>query len=149
MKAILVLGVFLLMSFSALAQVPAGSYSFAGFACHLGGNNFKTAPVPEQAPIDGVWEIRANGSMKVTATQEECEMTIEGSYSADDSMITYTVSDSSVEGHASCPSPPENESQSHKYVVSGNFLYIAQPRELDGREAACGNNDIYIAFLRQ
>ena len=148
MKGILVFGC-LFMSFSALAQLQEGSYEFAGLACHFGGENFRTAAVPEQAPVDGVWEIRSGGSMEVTAIQEGCEITIEGSYSTDGSMITYTVSDSSVEGPASCSSPPKNQSQSHKYVVSGNFLYIAQPRELAGREAACGDNDIYGVFIRQ
>ena len=148
MKVVFVFWIFSIVPFLALAQLQEGSYRLAGFACHTGGDNFRTALVPEQAQIDGVWEIKADGSMEVSTTQDGCEMTIEGTYSATDSQLTYTVSNSSTEGSACPPADGmEGRSQSHEYIMSGDFLYILESRELDGREEACGGQDIYTVFI--
>ena len=147
-KAVFVFWIFSIMPFLALAQLQAGSYRLAGFACHTGGDSFRTASVPEQAQIDGVWEIEANGSMEVSATQDGCEMTIEGSYSANGSTLTYTIDDVSARGSACSPADGmEGRSQSHEYIMSDGFLYILEPRELAGREEACGDQDIYTVFI--
>ena len=145
--------VLLIMPFLALAQLE-GSYDKSGFACRSG-DDFSIASVPEQSHLEGVWELNSNDSMRAVFTVEGCTINIEGSYTANDSEITYTVSSVNT-ASGSCPADTsqsfqkmEGRSQTHRYVLNENFLYILEPRNLAGRSNACGDNDIYSVFIRQ
>ncbi len=127
-----------------------GEWALSGFVCSADQQKFKVVHFPERDPVvDSTWLFSSDGTVSFSIAKEDCITSATGVYTANGSTIRYTVRSETKQG-SDCPSDDKTgQSDSFNFVINGNFLYLKLDREANGREEACGNDNMYQAFIKQ
>ena len=137
--------------FSPLALAnEKGEWALSGFVCSANQQKFKLVHFPERNPIiDSTWSFNSDGTMSFSVAKENCITSSIGVYTANGSTIRYTVRSETKQGSDCSSDDKTGQSDSFKFVVNGDFFYLKLARDASGREEACGNDNMYQAFIKQ
>ena len=127
-----------------------GEWALSGFVCSADQQKFRIVHFPERNPlIDATWSFNSDGTISSSAAKKNCITKLTGVYTANGSTVRYTVRSETKQGTDCSKDDNTGKSISFEFVINEDFLYRKLARDADGREEACGNDNMYQAFIKQ